>query len=215
MKGSLTVIAVTLPYFLAACSDRHPVKGVRFASASLVVNAGQWEETVLGAVRAPGVTVGIGDAGRVSYTSTRGQVSLTFEGGATSAAARWEQRRPGAHHFLRGDRCDWVTNVGEFGAVWFDEIYHGVDVGISAGDEHLKYDLMIEPDADVDAIVVRCAGFDDLVLEGDDLVLTSEIVAIRQPKPVCWLNMRCTLEIQYLTFFLISNTLFTLDFNAT
>ena len=114
---------------------------------------------------------------------------MHFEGGAGPAFPIEEQRLPGVHnYFLGNDPERWRSNVPLHGAVLLmTGLYPGIDLRARSQDGHFEYDLLVEPGADLEQVVVTVEGADGLRLDPDGtLIIDTVLGPVRQPLPKTW-----------------------------
>ncbi|MHC4140485.1 MAG: DUF7948 domain-containing protein [Planctomycetota bacterium] len=115
-------------------------------------------------------------------------VRLAFEGARAQATISGADRQPGARNFLVGrDRSRWRCGVPAYGAVFYRDVYEGIDLRVNDADGWLKYDVLVAPGANLGDVVVRCDGIEGLALRGDGaLVMQTAAGPIVQEPPVTW-----------------------------
>jgi hypothetical protein len=88
--------------------------------------------------------------------------------------------------FDGNDRDGWVTDVRSFSEVVYEGIYDGVDLRFYFLDKKLKYDFLLDPRADPDAIVLRYEGISGLTVEDGtgDLIISTLGGDLRDSRPV-------------------------------
>ena len=161
---------------------------------AFVENRGQWDSPARFVVRRGPLTAHFAGAEwtldlRRSAESTEAcAVRLTFEGAREDARAKGERALPGRYSFFRGaDPGKWRSDVPSFASIVYPAMYPGVDVRVRSEGQDLEYDLLLAPGADLDRVVVLCAGIDDIAIDADGaLVLTTALGPIRQEAPKTW-----------------------------
>lgn len=185
---------------LAAGASAAPPK------ARLVENKGQWPEQVLYRALVPGGAVFVersaftyvrftesplrhhGHAHDGQDHSQEGRAHayrVHFEGGRAQA---WEGRARQAHyenHFIGNDPARWGTGCGVFGEVLLKEVWPGVDLRID-GREGLKYDVIVAPGADAEAIRLRYEGQDGLELRDGRIHVRTSAGTVIEEAPVAF-----------------------------
>ena len=114
-------------------------------------------------------------------------VGWTFEGGV-AAAPSGVGVLPGYHnYFLGGDPDKWRSRVPLYAGLRYGNVWDGVDIVFGQVDGKLEYDVVLEPGADLDRVVVGVEGVDDLFIESDGtLVMETAVATIRQSAPRTW-----------------------------
>ncbi len=130
------------------------------------------------------------DAIRLRVGSERpSSVALTFDGAVnTDAQIIGEDRRSGYYNFFLGnDSTRWRSNVPAYGGVVYRDLYDGVDVRVREETGRLEYDVMLEPGADLEQVVIRADGASNLELGSDgSLTLRTPTGSVRQTPPRTW-----------------------------
>ena len=131
---------------------------------------------------------GAGIARETDPGPTRGvAVRMTFHGAGAAQLAP-QDRLPGVHHyFLSGDAETWRSGVPLYGAVRLSEIQPGVDVLARQQDGHFEYDLVLQPDAELERVEIAVEGIENMHLDGAGaLVLETALGPVRMPVPPSW-----------------------------
>jgi hypothetical protein len=139
-------------------------------------NVGQAGAQVDFLARGSGYTVGLIDGNAVlglDNGDSSHVVQLTIVGGQADAAATGENLLETKTNYLRGSEDQWRTDIANFGAVRYDDVYDGVDVRYYGSQRQLEYDFQIHPGADPGSIRLQFTGVQHLsVAENGDLLLT-------------------------------------------
>ena len=131
---------------------------------------------------------GAGIARETDPGPTRGvAVRMTFTD-ARAAELTPGQRLPGVHHyFLGNDKAKWRSDVPLYAAVRYREIQPGVDVLARGQDGHFEYDLMLQPDAELERVEIAVEGIERMHIDGDGaMVLETVLGPVRMPVPPSW-----------------------------
>lgn len=102
-------------------------------------------------------------------------VFLAFEDASHDVRLEGIDELPARFHYLRGANPDaFVTDVPSYAGVRYRDLYPGIDVHVRDAGGRLEYDLLLDPGADLDAVVMHCEGIDALQLvDGGRLELTT------------------------------------------
>jgi len=164
--------------------------------AAFVENRGQWDLPAQYVLQR-GATTTFAEAGAVvlmketqrDASSRQGAVvRLEFEGSNRNARLLGKQRLTGERHYFFGNDPDrWQRFVPGYTQVLYEGLYAGVDLVLREQGEQLEYDLLLEPWAELESVVVRCDGIESLSLEPDGaLLLETAAGPLRQPAPKTW-----------------------------
>jgi hypothetical protein len=165
---------------------------------SFIENRGQWDERARFSVRGPEMAVfftphsfAIDLAGRQERSTassdriTHAGVFLTFEGADEGVVLEGVDPLPGRYNYFIGrDPSQWHTEVPSYAAIRYRGMYPGVDVRVHEQEGQLEYDLIADTSADLDAIVLRCDGAEDVCVdEHGTLVIETVVGTLEQPAP--------------------------------
>lgn len=108
--------------------------------------------------------------------------------GASTVDPKAEDALPGHFNFFLGNQpSKWRSRVPGYASVLYKQLYPGIDVRLRGLDSHLEYDLLLQPDADLDDLVVQIEGASALHV-GDDgsLIADTPLGCLTQPLPHAW-----------------------------
>lgn len=111
-------------------------------------------------------------------------VEVLFEG-ASSAIKMKEDHSNAAkfNYFLGNDPSKWAQNVPSFGEIVYEDVYPGIDFKMYAFRQTLKYEFLVDPQADASKIKLRYEGSKSLKLEDNQLAIETSINTFRELKP--------------------------------
>ncbi len=113
-------------------------------------------------------------------------VRMTFAGASTPTLVA-EERLPGRHnYFLGNEPTRWRSDVPLYASVRYREVQPGVDVRAREHDRHFEYDLLLAPGADLDPVEIAVEGIERMRVEGDALVMETQLGPVRMPAPLSW-----------------------------
>jgi gliding motility-associated-like protein len=148
---------------------------------------------------------GIGDGGQHEEEAplVRSHAyEVVFEGGNANPAKQPEKPLPGyINYFLGNDPTKWKGGVKSFGTIQFSSVYPGVDVRYYSEGGFLKYDLVVQPRARVDKIVLR---YDEATVsrtKSGELLVKTSVSEILERKPYAYQvveGKRVEVDCQYL-----------------
>jgi len=112
---------------------------------------------------------------------------VNFLGCSNLATVKGEQIQKEYHnYFIGNDRNKWASNVNVFGQVNYHEIYPAIDLKVYSFQGNLKYDLILNPDADINNIKLLYEGVESISLRGEDLIINTTINEIVEQKPFAY-----------------------------
>ena len=114
-------------------------------------------------------------------------VRMTFTG-ASEPALVVEDSLPGRHHyFLGNDASSWRSDVPLYASVRYRDVHPGVDVRAREHGGRFEYDLLLEPEADLEPVEIAVEGIEQMRIEGEGaLVLDTRLGPVRMPAPLTW-----------------------------
>ncbi|MCB0794447.1 MAG: PKD domain-containing protein [Flavobacteriales bacterium] len=176
-----------------------------------VENRGQWPARVLFKAGASGATVFVEEemltwvkieeeaydrvhdlAGRPhngAGLSYRGHAwRMHFSGASGNAPVRAEGRSEHYYNFFLGDDPDsWAGNVAGFEELVYEDLWPGVDLRLHGTEGSFKYDVLLDPHADLSLVDFRFEGLDRIELDADgDLRFFTSVGELIESRPMAW-----------------------------
>jgi hypothetical protein len=121
-------------------------------------------------------------------TFDRVQLKLSFEHARPNPELSAEHKQNSvSNYFIGSDRSRWRSNVANYGAVRYMNVYPGIDWIIYGNPQQLEYDLVVAPHADAQEIRLNVDGADRLSLNPNgDLLIQLKNRTLRQLSPVVY-----------------------------
>ena len=96
------------------------------------------------------------------------------------------------NYFLGNDRKAWAGHVNNFQEVNYTELYNGIDLQLLGGNNSLKYNFFVNPDANVDDIKMSYEGVSSIKLEDGILRIKTSLNELSEQKPFAyqWIDAR-------------------------
>ena len=91
-----------------------------------------------------------------------------------------------ANYFIGNDPAYWKTDVKSFGEVVLKELYPGIDIRYYAGNEKIKYDLIVAPGADPRKIKLQYNGVDGLRIKNGELLIKTSVGEVKELSPIAY-----------------------------
>ncbi len=91
-----------------------------------------------------------------------------------------------SNYFIGSNPADWKTNVKTFQAVTYNNLYQGVDVRYYTNNGKLKYDIIVNPLADISRIGMKYDGVEKLQVKNEQLVITTSVGETRELAPYAY-----------------------------
>lgn len=113
---------------------------------------------------------------------------MTFVGSSNSGQVSGSKRSTNyRNYYLGNDPGRWASRVYSYEQVEYQSLYEGIGLKMYRNDAHLKYDLIVQPNADVESIRMRYDGLNGIrILENGDLKLENSVVDVFEKKPVAF-----------------------------
>lgn len=207
----LLLALLASPMAISGCGTDSTLAPKAAVAASLsaspfIANNGQWEHGPDYVAQFPGVDVALtggawelalhavshvaidpaAAADRRQQRSEACRLRFSFLAGAASTP-RPGRPHPTRHHFVQGeDSSTWRMDVPGFGEVTYPDIHPGVDVRFRDGGGFLEYDVLVAEGADLARAEVLVEGAESILVEGDDLLITTSLGVLRQRTPTTY-----------------------------
>ncbi|MBL3658706.1 DUF7948 domain-containing protein [Fulvivirga sediminis] len=113
-------------------------------------------------------------------------VNVTFKNAHTENV---EAKHPYSTHYnyyYGTDSRKWVTKAKSFQSLFYNNIYDQTDMELYSQGSYLKYDLIIKPGGDPNAIKLVYSGMDDIYLQQGSLILETTVSKIEEYKPYAY-----------------------------
>ena len=149
------------------------------------------EQGALLSLRQPGPKPGLKPAPMLPgkpEAARQAQLRLSLVHAQTQAPLSPERPQASlSNYFIGKDSSQWHSNVPNYGAVRYSQVYPGIDWVVYGNPQQLEYDLVVAPKADPDQIKLHIAGADRLALDANgDLLVQVQGQTLRQLKPVVY-----------------------------
>lgn len=112
-----------------------------------------------------------------------------------------EKPLPGvSNYFIGNDPSKWAGGVQSFAAVTYKNIYPGIDVRYYSSEKNIKYDIIVNPNADISKLALSFTGADDLKIKDGELHIKTSVGTIKESRPYTYTtgrNGRTTVDCKY------------------
>lgn len=90
------------------------------------------------------------------------------------------------NYFYGNDKSKWASHCKIFQGVTYKDIYPGVDARYYSDKGNLKYDIVVNPNADISKIALRFDGVNGLAVKNGNLIVKTSIGDVSELKPYCY-----------------------------
>ena len=116
----------------------------------------------------------------------RWTMTLEFEG-ASPVEPRGENRQRAVFSYFKGDQAEWNTGLPTYSRIVYDNLWPGIDLVFSGTTSELKYEFVVAPGADPDAVRLVYRGATDVfVQETGELVASCPAGVLEDGVPVAY-----------------------------
>lgn len=125
---------------------------------------------------------------------------VRFLGNANTTSYGKEKHNEYYNYFIGQDESKWSSEVPVYDQVYYDEIFKGVDLVGKSIDGQFKYDLIVEPLADMRYIYMAYEGVEGLKIKDGELIIKTSVGDIIEAKPYAYQvvgGVRKEVEIRY------------------
>ncbi len=112
---------------------------------------------------------------------------VIFKGSSPTVKIIPEKELPGyANYYIGNDPDKWKSGVKSYGALRYAGLYEGVDARFYSEEGHLKYDLIVQPNANVAGIVLNYDGASVTRLKNGDLLVKTSVNEVVERVPYAY-----------------------------
>ena len=108
---------------------------------------------------------------------------VSFENGSIPVTTGDKPLNTYNNYFLGNDSTKWKSDCRIFQAINYQNIYPGVDVRYYTSEDQLKYDIVVQPGADVSRIVMKYDGVDGLEVRNEQLIVKTSVGEMKELSP--------------------------------
>ncbi len=105
------------------------------------------------------------------------------------------------NYFIGNDPNEWHTDVPNFSAVLYEEIYDGINLKYYGNGRQMEYDFIVSPGADYSQIRIHYEGAESISINGSgELIVTTKWGEVIEQRPVIYQienNSRIVVEGEY------------------
>ncbi|HEX8462466.1 MAG TPA: hypothetical protein VF623_13595, partial [Segetibacter sp.] len=108
---------------------------------------------------------------------------VSFDNAATPVISGDKPLNTLNNYFIGNDSTKWKSNCRIFQAITYQNIYRGIDVRYYTSEGRLKYDIIVQPGADVSQIVMKYEGVDGLEVRNEQLIVKTSVGEMKEMAP--------------------------------
>lgn len=117
-----------------------------------------------------------GHSFKINFKGSNKQVKLLSEGLLSDYL----------NYFIGKDKSCWASNVRQFNAVVYQNIYPSIDLKLYSQSKLFKYDWIIRPGGDCQNIQLEYRGVNDMKMRNGSLVLETSVNSLVEMKPFAY-----------------------------
>lgn len=115
-----------------------------------------------------------------------------------------------ANYFIGNKPEDWHSNVNNFKTLEYKNLYGGIDLKYYSTSGKLKYDLIVNPGANINDIQLQYSGVENIELNSNgELILTSPRIRLTEKIPVAYQLVNNSMHIVKVSYELKENNIVT------
>jgi hypothetical protein len=121
-------------------------------------------------------------------TNDHARLRLSLDNARADPELHAEQKQNSvSNYFVGSDRSHWHSNIANYGAIRYSDVYPGIDWIIYGNPHQLEYDFVVAPHAIPRQIRINVEGAEGLSLDGNgDLLIRARNHTVRQIKPLVY-----------------------------
>lgn len=100
-----------------------------------------------------------------------------------------KQQQAYYNYFIGADQSKWASHVGLYKEVWVKNIYNGIDQKWYFDKGSLRYDYVVQPNADYKQIKLSIEGAENIQIKGKDLIFTTRFGEVKQSELFVYQNI--------------------------
>lgn len=102
----------------------------------------------------------------------------------SNAVYEAEKRLPTYYnYFIGNDRNNWASECFAFQTVVRKNVYPGIDVRYYYDNDHLKYDIVVHPGADISKLALQYTGAENIQQKKGKLLVTTSVATVTEDVP--------------------------------
>jgi gliding motility-associated-like protein len=90
------------------------------------------------------------------------------------------------NYFIGNDPKQWASDCKTFQAVTYHNLYNGIDVRYYTNEGKLKYDVIVNPSANLSQVAMKYDGVEDLLVRDEQLVIKTSVGETKELAPYAY-----------------------------
>lgn len=115
--------------------------------------------------------------------------TVDFVGGHLKKVIMKEEQSDYYNYFLGNDKSKWAGKVRAYADLMFKDIYEGIDLNLYSEGKNLKYDFIIQPQADANKVKLNYKHIDKIEIVNGELVIKTSVGDIVEKAPIAFQNI--------------------------
>lgn len=111
---------------------------------------------------------------------------VRFVGAQTKALLGGDKQEDYENYFIGKDPAHWAGGVGVYHYVEYQSLYPGVNMKVYSAENAMKYDFIVAPHADADAIVMQYEGIDGARLQDGNILIHTSVLDVVELRPYAY-----------------------------
>ncbi|HTM64974.1 MAG TPA: PKD domain-containing protein [Flavipsychrobacter sp.] len=111
---------------------------------------------------------------------------MVFENAKTPSVEGSKRQTNYYNYFLGNDSTRWKTGIHPYLALDYKHLYDGIDVHVASDKGNLKYDFIVQPQADVQQIRLRYDGAEKLSIKDKNLIIQTSVGDVTELQPYAY-----------------------------
>jgi hypothetical protein len=174
-------------------SNQNPTPPSINAPLAFEANRGQTAPEVKYLARSREGVVFLTQEGFTVALPRSGSFRMLFSDMSSAPSITAEQPLVARSNYLKRDPNQSITNVENFAAVRYQQVYPGIDVRFYGQGLHLEHDFLLSPGADVSRIALRLEGIDRATVTSSGAVeLALGKLKLGESAPIAWQTINGT-----------------------
>lgn len=189
-KGELSMGAFFLTENGYRVLQHHPddyAHAMEYLTGKHVHRTGETPKKIAEQGTTGGETVKVKDYGLEGPPVRSHAYDVSFKGANPEVQLRPERALAGfSNYFIGSDPFKWKSGVKSYGALYYEGLYPGIDARFYSEDGYLKYDLIIQPNANPGSIVLKYNGARVVRQKTGDLLVETSVSRVVEKVPYAY-----------------------------